>query len=97
MPKCSARVMIFLLHRLIEQFSQIIVETVEVGSLLRSDNRFAVFVFGRSSIAVSFGSGLAEVCSAAKAAAEIEDARRRYIGIVLILSLPSSVRATHQI
>ena len=38
---------IFLLHRLIEELSQIIVETIVVGVLLRRDNGLAVFVFGR--------------------------------------------------
>ena len=35
-----------LFHSLVEEFSQMIVEAIEVGALLRGNDRFAVFVFG---------------------------------------------------
>ena len=36
----------FLLHGLVEHSFQIVIETVEINALLRSNNRFAVCVFG---------------------------------------------------
>ena len=38
---------LFLLHRLIEQFFEIVVQTVEIGPFSRRDNRVAFLVFGR--------------------------------------------------